>query len=45
MNEIWNLINEMSPYLLLGFGLIIDYLLLVEWFTQSIVQSHACCHE
>jgi len=20
MNEIWNLINEMSPYLLLGFG-------------------------
>ena len=29
----------------IGFGLIIDYLLPVEWFTQSIVQSHACCHE
>ena len=29
----------------IGFGLIIDYLLPAEWFTQSIVQSHACCHE
>ncbi len=29
----------------IGFGLIIDYLLPLEWFTQSIVQSHACCHE
>jgi len=29
----------------IGFGLVIDYLLPAEWFTQSIVQSHACCHE
>ena len=29
----------------IGFGLIIDYLLPAEWFTQSIVQSHVCCHE
>jgi len=29
----------------IGFGLIIDYLLPVEWFTSHLVASHACCGE
>lgn len=29
----------------IGFGLIVDYLLPVEWFTSRLVQTHACCHQ
>ncbi len=28
-----------------GFGLAIDYLLPVEWFTSHLVHTHACCNE